>query len=120
MLSAQAAVTTGLLDPDTVSHTLQRGLAGRFGGQKLLILIPDHTRTLPLPRLFATAVGDHPEISRFQGLLEVVVTDWIRDWLGYPETGGGLFTSGGSAASLDALEHVVPGIRKKDQQDRHC
>ena len=35
--------------------------------------------------------------------LEVVVTDWIRDWLGYPDTGGGLFTSGGSAASLDAL-----------------
>ena len=35
--------------------------------------------------------------------LELVVTDWIREWLGYPETGGGLFTSGGSAASLDAL-----------------
>jgi glutamate/tyrosine decarboxylase-like PLP-dependent enzyme len=35
--------------------------------------------------------------------LEVVVTDWIREWVGYPETGGGLFTSGGSAASLDAL-----------------
>jgi glutamate/tyrosine decarboxylase-like PLP-dependent enzyme len=35
--------------------------------------------------------------------LELVVTDWIRVWLGYPETGGGLFTSGGSAASLDAL-----------------
>ena len=35
--------------------------------------------------------------------LEVVVIDWFRDWLGYPETGGGLFTSGGSAASLDAF-----------------
>ncbi len=35
--------------------------------------------------------------------LELVVTDWIRQWLGYPETAGGLFTSGGSAASLDAL-----------------
>lgn len=35
--------------------------------------------------------------------LELVVTDWFRDWVGYPETGGGLFTSGGSAASLDAL-----------------
>ena len=81
MLSAQAAVTTGLLDPDTVSHTLQRGLAGRFGGQKLLILIPDHTRTLPLPRLFAmlsdilhdaaeltfmVALGTHPPLEAAQ------------------------------------------------------
>ena len=35
--------------------------------------------------------------------LELVVIDWIRGWLGYPETAGGLFTSGGSAASVDAL-----------------
>ena len=35
--------------------------------------------------------------------LELVVIDWIRQWIGYPETGGGLFTSGGSAAILDAL-----------------
>ncbi len=35
--------------------------------------------------------------------LELVVVDWIRDWIGYPETGGGLLTSGGSAASVEAL-----------------
>jgi len=36
--------------------------------------------------------------------LELVVTDWFREWVGYPaDTAGGLFTSGGSAASLDAL-----------------
>ena len=35
--------------------------------------------------------------------LELVVLDWVRRWLGYPETAGGLFTSGGSAASLDAF-----------------
>ncbi|MDH5590007.1 MAG: aminotransferase class V-fold PLP-dependent enzyme [Gemmatimonadota bacterium] len=35
--------------------------------------------------------------------LELVVVDWVREWLGYPEGAGGLFTSGGSAASLDAL-----------------
>ena len=35
--------------------------------------------------------------------LELVVLDWVRGWLGYPETAGGLFTSGGSAASLDAF-----------------
>ena len=36
-------------------------------------------------------------------MLEVVVMDWFRSWIGYPETAGGLFTSGGSAASLDAF-----------------
>jgi glutamate/tyrosine decarboxylase-like PLP-dependent enzyme len=35
--------------------------------------------------------------------LELVVIDWFRRWVGYPDTAGGLFTSGGSAAILDAL-----------------
>ena len=35
--------------------------------------------------------------------LELVVLNWFRRWIGYPETAGGLLTSGGSAASLDAL-----------------
>ena len=35
--------------------------------------------------------------------LELVVIDWFRCWFDYPERAGGLFTSGGSAASLDAL-----------------
>ena len=35
--------------------------------------------------------------------LELVVIDWFRQWVGYPESAGGLFTSGGSAASLDAF-----------------
>jgi glutamate/tyrosine decarboxylase-like PLP-dependent enzyme len=35
--------------------------------------------------------------------LELVVMEWFRDWLGYPDTGGGLLTSGGSAANLVAL-----------------
>ena len=35
--------------------------------------------------------------------LELVVIDWLRRWLGYPKSAGGLLTSGGSAASLDAF-----------------
>ena len=35
--------------------------------------------------------------------VELVVLDWFRDWLGMPETAGGLFTSGGSAATLNAM-----------------
>jgi glutamate/tyrosine decarboxylase-like PLP-dependent enzyme len=55
--------------------------------------------------------------------VELVVTDWFRQWLGYPEGAGGLFTSGGSAASLDALvaarEHAGapdrPAVLMSDQ-----
>ena len=35
--------------------------------------------------------------------LELLVIDWLRQWIGYPEGAGGLLTSGGSAANLDAL-----------------
>ena len=35
--------------------------------------------------------------------LELVVLEWFRRWVGYPESAGGILTSGGSAASLDAF-----------------
>ncbi len=35
--------------------------------------------------------------------VELVVLNWFRKWIGYPDSAGGLLTSGGSAASLDAL-----------------
>ena len=35
--------------------------------------------------------------------LELVVIDWFRRWMGYPESAGGPLTSGGSAASLNAF-----------------
>ena len=35
--------------------------------------------------------------------IELVVLDWFRRWLGYPECAGEIMTSGGSAASVDAL-----------------
>jgi len=35
--------------------------------------------------------------------IELVVIEWFRRWLGYPDSAGGLLASGGSAASLEAL-----------------
>ena len=35
--------------------------------------------------------------------LELVVLDWLRQWVGYPEQAAGVLLSGGSAANLTAL-----------------
>jgi lactate racemase len=39
-----------------VRRALEAGLAGDWAGQRVLVLIPDHTRTLPLPALFRDVV----------------------------------------------------------------
>ena len=67
-----------LLDADTIREMLAAALSGQHSGQKLLVLIPDHTRTIPLPQLFRylveilhdtrqldfmVALGTHPALS---------------------------------------------------------
>jgi len=55
---ARAAAAPGrTLARAEVLRTLTEGLAGRFDGQRVLVLIPDHTRTLPLPMLFRDVVA---------------------------------------------------------------
>src|SRR3954449_2933378 len=36
-------------------------------------------------------------------MLELVVVDWLRQWVGYPEGAAGVLVSGGSAANLTAI-----------------
>lgn len=58
MLDVQAAAPAGsTLTPPEIHAALARGLAGRFSGQRVLVLIPDHTRSLPLPLLFRMVVS---------------------------------------------------------------
>ena len=56
MVLAQAIAESGLLTHDATLRVLSEGLGGRFAGQKVLVLIPDHTRSLPLPALFRMVV----------------------------------------------------------------
>ena len=35
--------------------------------------------------------------------IELIVIDWIKDWIGYPNAAGGLLTSGSSVASIEAF-----------------
>jgi nickel-dependent lactate racemase len=86
MIIKQAVAPTGLLSAEAVRIVFEQGLSGRFTNQKLLVLIPDHTRSLPLPELFRLAVevlgdaakldfmvalGTHPPLSE-ESLLKLV------------------------------------------------
>src|SRR5512137_2553112 len=81
MVIAQAIAQTGLLTHDEVMAVLTKGLGGRFTGQKVLVLIPDHTRSLPLPELFRMVV----EVLHDAGKLNVMVA--LGTHPGYIEEG---------------------------------
>jgi nickel-dependent lactate racemase len=78
-MRARAVAEAGAtLDAATVRATLHESLAGRHDDERVLVLIPDHTRSLPLPTLFRAlvealagarqltflvALGTHPPLS---------------------------------------------------------
>jgi nickel-dependent lactate racemase len=78
MIYSQNFPPAGLMDHHSIYETLSQGLSGRFTHQKVLALIPDSTRSLPLPVLFPmvveilhdarqldfmVALGTHPPLS---------------------------------------------------------
>jgi len=97
-------------DPDGVLRTVFENVlprAGRIDHPRFFAFIPS-SPTWPSVLADMLATG----FNVFQGTwlesagpsqLELVVMDWIRDWIGFPEGAGGLLTSGGSAANLCAL-----------------
>jgi nickel-dependent lactate racemase len=64
MIDSQAVAQAGFLTRQTIQETLQKGLANKFSGKKVLVLIPDHTRSLPLPELFRLVVEILCDVSR--------------------------------------------------------
>ena len=79
MIHSQTLSPAGqFLTNEQVTDTLHKGLDGKFQNQRVLVLIPDHTRSLPLPFLFRiivdvlhdakqldfmVALGTHPPLS---------------------------------------------------------
>jgi aromatic-L-amino-acid/L-tryptophan decarboxylase len=47
--------------------------------------------------------------------IELIVLDWFRDWLGMPKSASGIFTSGGSAANLDAIIVALESAGRPDR-----
>src|SRR5215216_6037025 len=78
MIEAKSIAENSCLSQDTIRETLERALEQKFVGAKVLVLIPDHTRSLPLPFLFRSiidilqgarqldfmvALGTHPPLA---------------------------------------------------------
>jgi lactate racemase len=79
MIYSQAIASENqILSNEQILETLHKGLDGKFRNQRVLVLIPDHTRSLPLPFLFRSlvdvlhddkqldfmvALGTHPPLS---------------------------------------------------------
>ena len=77
MVEAKATAPLGGLLTEDQIRTALAVLAGQFSGQRVLVLIPDHTRSMPLPFLFRAlvdvldakrldfmvALGTHPALS---------------------------------------------------------
>src|SRR3989304_987272 len=76
----RSKITAGknqILDEEQIRNTLHEGLSGYLSGQKVLVLIPDHTRSIPMAMLFRelveilhdakqldflVALGTHPKL----------------------------------------------------------
>ena len=100
-ITKAVAPTKETLSKDIITQTLCSGLLGRYKNQRVLVLIPDHTRTLPLPYLFRklvevlgdtkqldfmVALGTHPPLSE-QNLCELVGINKVERDLTYRHIG---------------------------------
>ncbi len=125
-----AGAPEGPLDPDTVLRLVEERVlpyASRIDHPRFLGYVPG-CPTWPgiLGDLLASGYNifaGTSQASSGPSLLELQVLRWFCDWVGYPATAGGLLTSGGSAANLDALVCAREAWRKRerggDAHDRH-
>jgi aromatic-L-amino-acid decarboxylase len=86
---------------------------------------PGYLAFIPGGGLFPAAVADFISdgVNRFTGVwqaapalvqLEANALDWLREWMDFPETTRGLFTTGGSMANFNAVLCARERLRPDD------
>jgi lactate racemase len=98
MLECQKiAPVNQVLPPDEMIQTLTEGLGGKLRGQKVIVLIPDHTRSLPMGLLFRNlveilhdtrtldfmvALGTHPALTQdeLNSLVEITAEERLTTY----------------------------------------
>jgi len=101
---------------------------------------PGYLAYIPGGGVYPAALADFiaDTVNRYTGVwqaapalvqLEANALDWLRDWMGFPEQGRGLFTTGGSMATFNAIlcareRHLGSDIRRgvvyTSDQAHHC
>ena len=70
MIEVQAVAAQGkLLKSEEIAQAIKVGLGGKFNQQKVLVLIPDQTRSIPLPELFRALVNVLADTSKLDFLV---------------------------------------------------
>jgi aromatic-L-amino-acid/L-tryptophan decarboxylase len=93
----------------------------RVGHPRFMAFVPgSHNYASVLADIIAA--GHNPFVGTWLGgsgpaMIELVTIDWLKEMLSLPEETGGLFTSGGSAATLVAL--VAAREARIAEGDRH-
>ncbi len=67
MLDAEAVAEAkggAVLTESQIRAALDKALGGKYHGARILVLIPDHTRTIPLPLLFKLVVDILHDVGR--------------------------------------------------------
>ena len=113
-----AAVCRSLREPAPEQGTaLDQLLDHLFGDcipRSFTTIGPGYLAYIPGGGLYTAALADFlaDTTNRFTGIwqaapvlvqLEANALDWLRDWMGFPETTRGLFTTGGSMATFNAI-----------------
>jgi aromatic-L-amino-acid/L-tryptophan decarboxylase len=101
---------------------------------------PGYLAYIPGGGVYPAALADFiaNTVNRYTGVwqaapalvqLEANALDWLREWMGFPEQGRGLFTTGGSMATFNAIlcareRHLGADIRRgviyTSDQAHHC
>jgi len=101
---------------------------------------PGYLAYIPGGGLYPAALADFLSnaVNRYTGVwwaapalvqLEADALDWLRDWMGFPAGTAGLFTTGGSGATFNAIlcarERLLgpdlrPGVLYTSSQAHHC
>jgi aromatic-L-amino-acid decarboxylase len=95
---------------EALIQTLERTVlahAGRIGHPRFFAFVPS---AVTFPGLIGEMLADAHNLfvgtwvgGSGPSMLELVVVEWIRDMLGLPEGTGGILTSGGSEAMVNAM-----------------
>ncbi len=101
---------------------------------------PGYLAYIPGGGVYPAALADFiaDSVNRYTGVwqaapalvqLEANALDWLREWMGFPEQGRGLFTTGGSMATCNAIlcarerhlgAEIRPGVIYTSDQAHHC